>query len=478
VRQVSLGSVHPDVLTPFLAASRADTFAAVALQATHALRGRAIINVNSTATGGGVAEMLAGLLSYARGLDLDVRWYVIDAPPEFFEITKRVHNRVYGARGDGGPLGPAERATYEAVLAAQRDELLAVTRPGDAVLLHDPQTLGMAPALHAAGARVVWRCHIGADRQTTDTALGWQFLSPYLDDVDAVVVSRDIFAPPGVHPERLFVIPPSIDPLAVKNAPLDDDLVDRLLVHAGLQQGRPGEAPVFLRRDGSPARLDRRADVVQLGPPVPADAPLVVQVSRWDRLKDMAGVMRAFSKHVDGEGDAHLILAGPNVSGVADDPEGATVLRECERAWRALPHARRERVHIACLPTADVDENAVIVNALQRRASVVAQKSIAEGFGLTVVEAMWKSRPVIATAVGGISEQIVDDRCGLLVPDPADLDAFGLALRGLLEDPARAAAMGVAARERAAEFLPDVHLIRWANLLMSMIGESPAPVPA
>jgi trehalose synthase len=179
----------------------------------------------------------------------------------------------------------------------------------------------------------------------------------------------------------------------------------------------------------------------------------------------MTGVMVGFADYVATTGPGHLILAGPNVSGVSDDPEGAADLENCIRIWRGLPHSARQRIHLACLPVADVEENAVIVNALQRRASVVVQKSLAEGFGLTVLEAMWKGRPVVASGVGGIRDQVVDGQSGLLLADPADLPEFGRLVRQLLDNPAQAAAFGVGAAERARQFLPDLHLIKWAALL-------------
>jgi trehalose synthase len=468
VQQVHVGAMSLDVLEPVLGEARFRAFADVAAGAASALQGRAVVNVNSTATGGGVAEMLPTLLAYARGVDIDVRWLVIDGSPDFFTVTKRVHNHIYGACGDGGDLGRAQRRLYDSTLRPQVEDLLATVRPSDVMLLHDPQTLGLAPMLRRARVPVVWRCHIGADGANDFTERGWRFLAPYLEAVDLVVVSRASFAPPGFPADRVRVIPPSVDPLAVKNIDLDPDTVDRLLAYTGLVQGTVEGPPTFQRRDGSPARVDRQADVIQLGPPPPPDAPLVVQVSRWDTLKDMAGVLTAFAEHVDGTSDAHLLLVGPNVTGVADDPESIAVFEDCAERWRELPHAERRRVHLACLPTADPEENAVIVNALQRRATVVTQKSLAEGFGLTVVEAMWKSKPVVASAVGGIVDQISDDTCGSLVEDPHDLAAFGAAVRRLLDDPELPAKIGAAAHERARSFLPDVHLTRWAELLTSL----------
>jgi trehalose synthase len=234
----------------------------------------------------------------------------------------------------------------------------------------------------------------------------------------------------------VHVIPPSIDPFSAKNEPVSMRNARLTLSYVGLLDGSNETPPAvpFTRRDGSPGRVNRRVDVIQTGPPPHADVPLVVQISRWDRMKDMAGVMAGFAQHVDASLGAHLLLCGPVVTGVADDPEAAEVLDECTALWRALPHAVRSRVHLACIPMADPDENAAIVNAIQRHASVVVQKSLAEGFGLTVAEAMWKRRPVVASAVGGIVDQIEDGTHGRLVDDPSDLRAFGAAVESLLRD--------------------------------------------
>ena len=203
------------------------------------------------------------------------------------------------------------------------------------------------------------------------------------------------------------------------------------------------------------------------------DAPLVAQVSRWDRLKDPLGVLQAFAEHVHGPDEPHLVLAGPDVFAVADDPEGAGVLEESLAAWRELPARVRRRVHLALLPMDDADENAVIVNALQRRADVVVQKSLAEGFGLTVSEAMWKARPVVATDVGGIRDQIEDGATGRLV-QPRDLETFGRVVRGLLDDPHNAERMGEAAQIRVRDrFLGPRHLGQYVALLESVLNGRP-----
>ena len=238
------------------------------------------------------------------------------------------------------------------------------------------------------------------------------------------------------------------------------------LGYVGLLDG-DGPAPVvpFTRRDGSPGRINRHADILQSGPAPPEGAPLVVQASRWDSMKDMPGAMEGFAHHVDPALGAHLILAGPAVKGVADDPEAAAVYDECIERWRSLPHSVRGRIHLACVPMGDPDENAAIINALQRRATVVVQKSLAEGFGLTVTEGMWKARPVVASAVGGITEQIEHEREGLLLDDPHDLVEFGAAVERLLSDRVLAARLGAAARQRVLdEFLGDRHLEQYGAL--------------
>jgi len=469
IADVDVHALEIDQLAAVVSRERQTVFRQRAAVARDLLDGRTVLNVNSTAAGGGVAEMLQTLLAYARGAGVDARWVVIQGDPEFFTVTKRIHNHLYGSPGDGGPLGAAERVAYERTVHENAAELRALVRPRDVVVLHDPQTVGLARAVREAGATVVWRCHVGIDTPNAYSELGWEFLRPYVEEVDASVFTRRAFAPAWADPARVHVIAPSIDPFSTKNRDLSADETARILRYVGLLSDGDGKKPVtFLRRDGSPGRVDYHADILQTGPPPPSGAPLVTQVSRWDRMKDMPGVMLGFAEHVD---DAHLVLAGPVVTGVTDDPEGGQVLEECVEEWRRLPHAVRTRVHLACIPMHDPDENAIIVNALQRHASVVAQKSIAEGFGLTVVEAMWKGRPIVASAVGGISEQIVDGEHGLLLDDPTDLAAFGGAVRRLLDDPELAARLGANARRRATEeFLGDRHLEQWAELFAHLDG--------
>jgi trehalose synthase len=209
----------------------------------------------------------------------------------------------------------------------------------------------------------------------------------------------------------------------------------------------------FTRRDGTTALVERRAEIVRDGEPPRPDVPLVIQISRWDRLKDPVGALQGFAQAVESHraGEAQLVLAGPDVHAVSDDPEGLEALEEVAVRWRALPDAARRRVQIVTLPMDDIEENAAMVNALQRHAAIVVQKSLREGFGLTVTEALWKARPLVASAVGGIRDQVQHGVSGLLLKNPDDLDAFAGSIGQLLDDPALAERLGRNGRARVAQ---------------------------
>ena len=470
MQEVSFPVVDPRVLGQVVGLDRVEELVHQGERLREMLDGAAVISVNSTATGGGVAEMLQVLLPYVRGVDIDARWLVIEGDERFFAITKRLHNHLYGTAGDGGPLGEAEHQHYAQVLHDNAAQLAQAIQPGDVVLLHDPQPAGLAAAMRDRGARLVWRCHVGTDGSNAFSEQGWEFLRRYLEPpiADAYVFSRRAFAPSWIPADRVFEIPPSIDPFSPKNSELSAAETEAILTSVGLLSGAERLAE-YRRSDGTRRRVERGVDVVRAGPPPDPSAPLVVQVSRWDRLKDMTGVLAGFADYVVRDRDAQLVLAGPVVSAVADDPEGADVLHECWEAWRRLPHHARTRIALACIPMTDLEENAIIVNALQRHATVVVQKSLAEGFGLTVSEAMYKGTPVIGSAVGGIADQISDGETGLLLPDPTDLAGFADRLGELLADPQRLATMGACGHDRVVErFLPDTQLSRWASLISSV----------
>jgi trehalose synthase len=438
------------------------------------LGGRAVWNVSSTAAGGGVAEMLRPILRYARGLQLDARWVVVEGPPEFFRITKRIHNALHDAIGDGSPLGQDQTALYERVLRDNAVALDALVRPSDVVVCHDPQTAGLVPHLMKRGALAVWRCHIGHEGHTAEVDRGWQFLRPYLENVPVAVFSRGSYVPEWMPRKQWSVLPPNIDPFSVKNAPLTEEAIRAILAQVGLVDvpPQPGAA-TFTREDGSVGRVDREAEVIRIGRPASWETPLVVQVSRWDAIKDPLGVLEGFARLAESEAprNAELVIAGPDVRAVADDPEGAEVFQRVEQAFRDLPHALRRAVHLALLPMNDVEENAAVVNALQRHATVIVQKSLMEGFGLTVTEAMWKGRAVLASAVGGIQDQIRDGIDGVLLKEPRDLGEFADALKLLLSDEALATRLGRAGYERVRQnYLSLSALERWGELVQVLLS--------
>jgi trehalose synthase len=457
-------------LEPVIGQERYERLVLTGEQFRQRLAGRTVWNVSSTAVGGGVAEMLQVLLGYVEDFDIRSRWMVITGDAEFFVFTKRLHNMIHGT--NSGPVTAVESAHYDRMLAANAAELVQLIRPGDLVLLHDPQTAGLAAPLTEAGALVAWRCHIGVDWENEATEVAWTFLRPHLAAARGFVFSRAEYVPSWIPADRVAIIPPSIDPFSPKNEYLDDQTVLGILAKIGVLDGAAANGHTsFTRRGGGTGVVTRSAEITGDGRPGPAD-PLVIQVSRWDQLKDMPAVMRGFADYVAPSCGGYLLLVGPAVAGVTDDPEGAAVFGDCLLEWRDLPEAIRARVLLVTLPLDDADENAAMVNALQRHATVIVQKSLAEGFGLTVAEGMWKGRPVVGSAVGGIIDQIPEGT-GILLADPRNLEAFGAAVRQLLDDQDEATRMGRAARTYISEhYVGDVHLLRYARLFDAMLAES------
>jgi trehalose synthase len=422
--------------------------------------------------------MLQPLLGYERGAGIDARWLVIQGDQDFFTITKRIHHNLHGRVGDGLGFTDRDRDHYVAVMRRNSREILKVIRPNDVVVLHDPQTAGLVDVLKQHGAVVAWRCHVGCEHVNTSVRAVWSFLRPHLERADAFIFSRPSYVPDWLRDGPTFIMPPAIDAFSSKNEPMTRGTVRAILRHIGLLDGaRPfGEGSIaFTRTDGSPAQLVRCAHIHQTAPLPSWRTPLVTQVSRWDPLKDMQGVMDGFVQRLDRLGDAHLALVGPDVSGVTDDPEGAGVFEECIARWKALPDGLRDRVHLVSLPMDDVEENAIMVNAIQRHSTVVVQKSLEEGFGLTVTEAMWKGRAIVASAVGGIQDQIANNVHGILLPDPTDVVALGQALERLLGDHALVRRLGRNARRRAvANFLGPRQLMQLVDLIYDVEGRTRA----
>jgi trehalose synthase len=472
LKDVEVSSLDPGRFEAVLDPDDCRRFLDRLAKAADRLAGRRLWQVNSTEQGGGVAEMLHFLLGYLTGAGIDTRWVVIEGNDEFFKVTKRVHHLLHGQPGDGGELDEPAQDTYRQTLKETLGELEQRVEPGDVVVLHDPQTAGLLPALKQQGAVVIWSCHVGVDQPNDLARTAWEFLRPAVQQADAYVFSRAAYCWEGLPRERLAVIAPCIDAFAPKNQALESPTVAAVLQTAGILEDPAAtvETPGFRRLDGSPGRVVRRAEMIQ-DQPIPPSAPLVVQVSRWDPLKDPLGVLEGFTRYVPDELGAHLLVAGPAAASVSDDPEGDQVLQQVRRAGAALPRAARDRVHLVCLPMEDLEENAAMVNAIQRRADVIVQKSLAEGFGLTVAEAMWKARPVLASRVGGIQDQIRHGHSGLLLEDPSDLVGFGRAVQALLTDRDQAQRMGEAAHRRVgSDYLAPRRLIQDLDLIDRVAG--------
>jgi trehalose synthase len=447
-------------------------FADALRRGAHVMQGRTMWHVNTALKGGGVAEMLSSMLPYAVGAGIECRWVVVAGDEDFLAVTKRLHNALHGFKGDGGDLGIAEAEHYAATLARNAEVLVPHVRPGDVVFVHDPQTAGLIPALTDAGAVVVWHCHIGADEPNDTVRQAWQFLLDEVEPARRHIFSRREYLWDGLDPDRLRVIQPSIDAFSPKNQALDERNVDAILRAVGLIEGAPEVMPTFTRRDGDTNVVKHPLVLVDGGGPLPAAVPVVMQSARWDRLKDPTGVIDFFAEHLgDADAGPHLVLAGPSVEGVGDDPEGRDVLAECVERRRALPARLRERVHLVCSPMEDEEETEAVVNAMQRRADVVVQKSLAEGFGLVVAEAMWKRRAVVSARVGGIQDQIEHGRSGILVDDPGDGAGFARAVADLLARPDRAREIGDRAQARVLDrFLTPRQLTETLDLTVELLA--------
>jgi len=316
------------------------------------LRDLHIVNINSTYYGGGVSEMLSSSTLLMNGLGIKTGWRIIQGSPDFFSITKKMHNALQG--GDIN-LSDRKKELYEFII---HENSLRTHLDHDLVIVHDPQPLPMINHYRKKNPWI-WRCHIDLSRPNREV---WNYLLQFIGKYDAVILSIKEYAQKLGVPQLFFM--PAIDPFSIKNRELSEDEIDERLKHYG----------------------------------IPTDLPLVVQISRFDRWKDPEGVIEAF-KLATKKVDCTLVLLG-NVA--TDDPEG-------EKVYESLISNRGERIVILSC------QDSALVNALQRRAGVVVQKSIREGFGLTVTEAMWKGTPVIGGNVGGIRYQIEDGVNGFLV---------------------------------------------------------------
>ena len=356
ISEVQISPKSAESFTSILGRETVEGVRGLAADLQQKLNGRVIWNVNSTAAGGGVAEMLHTLLAYAKGMDVSTRWLVVSGNPDYFRITKRIHNALHGELGDGSPLDANAAAIYDKVIEENAKELLNYVRPDDVVILHDPQTAGLIPYLVDKGVGVFWRCHIGNDNQGEQDAIAWKFLQPYLKAATGFIYSRFSYLPEFIYHGRCLIVPPSIDPFSPKNQHMTASSIRAIMVHLGLVSGDAGSGSrTFTLADGSRSRVERRAEIVREGEAPSWKTPLVVQVSRWDRLKDPIGVLHGFIKSIESSSNtSELLLVGPSVAAVADDPEGAEVCEEVKAEWHKLPVATRSRVQLVNLPMDDL----------------------------------------------------------------------------------------------------------------------------
>jgi len=369
------------------------------------LKGKLVQHINSTPVGGGVAEILNRMVPLLVELGVDTRWDVIKGGEQFFEVTKKFHNALHGRSEEIG------QRDFDIFMDTSRQNIEGVNTYGDIVFVHDPQPIALIKK--KAANKWLWRCHI--DISEPDSQV-WAFLMDFIVQYDSAVFSAPSFS--RKLPIRQFLISPSIDPLSDKNKELPLETINSVL---------------------------RKYDIQ-------TDKPIIIQISRFDRLKDPVGVIAAYlqvKKYVD----CQLILAG---GGADDDPEGFKVLEEVREKAKNDPD-----IHILLLPQNDIE-----VNALQRASDVIVQKSIKEGFGLTVAEALWKGKPVVASNVGGIPLQIKHKYSGLLCHS---IEGASFAIKQLLSSPAYAKKLGENGREHIKNnFLITRHLREYMLLFLSL----------
>lgn len=450
------------------------------------LRDRTVWMVNSTARGGGVAEMLPKMVALLNELGLPTRWAVIGSDrAEFFEITKRLHNLIHG---EGDPeISRSDAELYEAVNAENASEFAKRVQPEDVVVIHDPQPLAMAGFLKKRlGVRIVWRCHIGLDEHTPATRAAWSFLRPYAAACDRAVFSAAEYIPDYLA-GRSTIIYPALDPQSHKNRELSPHKLAGVLCNAELKlEGHPVLTPRFrepARRLNSDGQFVGAATDGEIGL---FYRPIVTQISRWDRLKGFAPLLEAFvrvkqrlrnpsrddsERHRRRLEIVRLALAGPDPATIQDDPEGLGVLDELCAAYKKLPESLQKDVAVLVLPMRSRKQNALMVNALQRCSTVVVQNSLREGFGLTATEAMWKGLAVVGTKACGLRTQIRDGIDGLVVRNPRDPDEIATKIDALLRDPQRRDVLGRSAQRRVhQEFLIFTQLRRWLRTLAECVS--------
>jgi trehalose synthase len=380
-------------------------------QLARPLQGMKVVHVNSTRTGGGVAEILTQMVPLMRELGLDAQWEVIHGEESFFQSTKSFHN---GLQGNAFPLSDSIFKVFEETNADNAEELRATLEEADIVFIHDPQPLPLLRSCPGRKGKWIWRCHIDLSHPYRPV---WKYLRQFVVDYDASIFSLADFAQPLPHTQ--YLMRPSIDPFSEKNMELDEDRVLAVKQQFGVDPERP----------------------------------LLLQVSRYDRFKDPVGVIQSYQLARTSVPELQLVLAG---GGATDDPEGGAVLAEVR-----TEAADDKDIHILVLPP----DAHITINALQRAADIIVQKSTKEGFGLTVTEAMWKGKPVIGGDTGGIRRQVINHHTGFLVRTP---EGAALRIRYMLRHPNKTREMGLKAKEYVRQnFLFTRNLREYLSLMLA-----------
>ncbi len=412
----------PEDYRPIIGDTKIDEILSLARQ----LRGARVLHLNATAFGGGVAEILNSLIPLLQDLGIDAQWHVMEGNQEFFAVTKQVHNAMQGMYV---PWTAAMGATWRRVNKTNAESLKG---PYDFVFVHDPQPAGalhyvLAKDPQALGARWVWRCHIDTTEAMPEV---WDFLRPYLEPFDAVIFTRDEYVKDDLRGPKVVHVPPAIDPLSTKNIDIPGRVVRDILERYSIDPDRP----------------------------------ILSQISRFDPWKDPLGVIDVYRSIKESRPELQLVMVA---SMADDDPEAWSFY---ERIVRKA--GKDDDVHI--LTNLDGVAN-LEVNAFQRASHVVLQKSIREGFGLVISEALWKARPMVAGGVGGIPMQMLYGRCGYLANTTAE---YVDRVRYLLDHPEAGKRLGALGREHVRENFLITRLLRDHLWLMKSLAAQPASPPA
>eukprot|EP01083_Nonionella_stella_P061145 159423_1 len=421
------------------------------------LRNRTIWMINSTAVGGGVAEMLPMLIGMFEDVGVTIKWVVISPPSNvnqeaFFDLTKQMHNNIHGAWNPDTmeELGDKHRKILEEVCVANAEEFIPLVQPDDVIVIHDPQPLAMIKFIKQRLNNVVaWRCHIGVDFENDTVYKTWQFLKPYINLADHIIFSLPEYLPKYVVQEGRIpcsIIPPAICPFTPKNIGLSPIELLNVLSKSGV-----------VYRPNLSEQWQHKAQRVcgKTGNLIPCSTayntnyellmnPVLCEISRWDALKGWSQLIEAFTyvkKNPDKFTDSDmlkkmvLVLVGPDTKFVADDPEGIKVFNDLRDFYVKLgktDKAIQDQIYIISAPMDNTAQNALIINALQRLSSIVIQNSIMEGFGLTVTEGLYKGTPIIASNVGGIKTQVFDQQNGVSIQNPRDYKSVAKAINTMV----------------------------------------------